>query len=253
MTWPIQLEPRIPDGIEPIVAIRAFRYDVRADPPGLFSLGGTGLCWSRRGWTRATCWICTLPPYRDRDHPAPKELCSCGLYALKPNSRSLSLLRPLKKAAWTDGKGFVVGRVQLAGKVIEHELGYRAEMARVVELSPVRGEATAAAVLALAYGADVSVEPLEPVALLDLSGGPGSHTPASAASGAAGKGTVPSGQAARQRDGSTRRVKDLFKRIRRRHNHASCVDPAIAARGRGTRTLVFGWTACILLRLIWNL
>jgi hypothetical protein len=54
--------------------------------------------------------------------------------------------------------GYIYGRVQLAGKVIEHELGYRAELARVMEFLPVKGQERAAEALATVYGARVSLE-----------------------------------------------------------------------------------------------
>jgi hypothetical protein len=55
------------------------------------------------------------------------------------------LLHFAAMAAHTVGRSgmeevFVLGRVELAGKVIEHELGYRAERARIVELIPLRDQ-----------------------------------------------------------------------------------------------------------------
>ncbi|MFP5333289.1 MAG: hypothetical protein ACLGHX_13140 [Acidimicrobiia bacterium] len=52
-------------------------------------------------------------------HRRPEWQCNCGIYALKDPSK-------------VDGR--VVGRVALEGIVIEHEDGYRAERARIIEL-----------------------------------------------------------------------------------------------------------------------
>lgn len=46
----------------------------------------------------------------------------------------------------------VLGRVLLAGKVIEHAEGYRAERARIAELIPVKGTEGTVARLAAALG-----------------------------------------------------------------------------------------------------
>jgi hypothetical protein len=43
----------------------------------------------------------------------------------------------------------VLGRAELAGKVIEHEYGYRAERARIVQLIPIRGSQRLVRILAL--------------------------------------------------------------------------------------------------------
>ena len=47
---------------------------------------------------------------------------------------------------------YVLGRVLLAGKVIEHAQGYRAERARIAELILVRGTEGTVAPLAAALG-----------------------------------------------------------------------------------------------------
>jgi hypothetical protein len=46
----------------------------------------------------------------------------------------------------------VLGRVLLAGKVIEHDEGYRAERARIAELIPVKGTERTVELLAAALG-----------------------------------------------------------------------------------------------------
>jgi hypothetical protein len=54
----------------------------------------------------------------------------------------------------------VLGRVELAGKVIEHEWGYRAERARIAELIPFRGTEQSVMILAARLGLPIS-EPVD--------------------------------------------------------------------------------------------
>src|SRR5205823_7564114 len=73
-------------------------------------------------------------------HEVPHEGCTCGLYAAKELGPVLPLARMLLTSA-TGGvvspTTAIVGKVQLAGKVIEHEHGYRAERARIAEILPI--------------------------------------------------------------------------------------------------------------------
>ena len=55
--------------------------------------------------------------------------------------------------------GVVLGRVQLAGKVIECTLGYRAERARISELISIPGDRRSAAELALRLGLPLAALP----------------------------------------------------------------------------------------------
>jgi hypothetical protein len=77
------------------------------------------------------CPVCSSPA------EVPDEACSCGFYALRDLTpeliRAVAFYRKLK---WS---GRVVGRVLLAGKIVEHEMGYRAQLARIAELIPVEG------------------------------------------------------------------------------------------------------------------
>jgi hypothetical protein len=52
----------------------------------------------------------------------------------------------------------IVGRVQLAGKVIEHAQGYRAEHARVVEVLPIEGRGRLTESVAARFGVTVGGE-----------------------------------------------------------------------------------------------
>lgn len=68
---------------------------------------------------------------------APDEGCTCGFYALKSVDDAaimVSFRRPRTEVL--EPHGVVLGRVELAGKVIEHDRGFRAERARVADLIP---------------------------------------------------------------------------------------------------------------------
>jgi len=111
------------------------------------------------------------------------------MYALKEIDRPmlLPLLFPDRRQ--------ILGSVHLAGKVIEHESGYRAERARVVQLLPTLRQREDAVALALAYGADtgdlseivdlakidnLARAPLPPVRPIFVRVPPGSRPPARA-------------------------------------------------------------------------
>jgi hypothetical protein len=149
---------RIPDAIEPLIGFRAWFFSV-VGKVSLLSLshGVPGLtsAWdgANRQWVTATCPTETigrsqvapdslkrqleairakvgwLPEVRFDPHSVPGEYCSCGFYAMKT---LLSVEEPL-------GPHVILGRVELAGKVIECSTGFRAERARIVELTPVMG------------------------------------------------------------------------------------------------------------------
>jgi hypothetical protein len=126
------VEPdRIPDGIEPLVGYRMWSVSLEHRHASLHSL----TCSEDRPcpWDRApSAWI-TATCNLDMGHEAPGEGCACGIYALK----SLPDLIASAGMGWLGET--VLGRVELAGKIIEHDTGYRAERARVVELIPIEG------------------------------------------------------------------------------------------------------------------
>jgi DNA-binding CsgD family transcriptional regulator len=122
----------IPDGIQPIVAYRLWTYVLTKGGGSLHSLTcqGIRLCpWEDAGpgWVVASCTGI-------QGHAAPANQCSCGVYAVASVSELLRHAEPFERG---DGVGALMGRVELAGKVIEHERGYRAEKARIVEFIPV--------------------------------------------------------------------------------------------------------------------
>ena len=132
-----------PDLIEPIVAYRAWRYTASERTVRLFpitatpeDLGGEnaweGACLA---WVRASC-----PTLDGGTHLAPDEGCSCGFYAMKRPDAVATFTAKSQARTYPDdddmSNSVVFGRVELAGKVIEHEIGYRAERARIAELIP---------------------------------------------------------------------------------------------------------------------
>ena len=132
-----------PDLIEPIVGFRAWRYTTNErrvqlfpfnlTPEDFFEKNVWDGAWT--GWVTASC-----PGTDERGHVAPDENCSCGFYAMKSDDDLTSFAEAiLIQSHPPEDEGFdgaVFGRVHLAGKVIEHELGYRAERARIAELIP---------------------------------------------------------------------------------------------------------------------
>jgi hypothetical protein len=143
---------RVPDGIEPISAYRAWSYVMQGSRAKLFPLGSfAGLTapspWdgAETGWVVATCSMAD-------DDPAgvPDEGCTCGFYAVK----TLPMLLRMFGQHWDPSfefeavLGSILGRIELAGKIIEHDRGYRAERARIAELIPCEGQQESAGRLA---------------------------------------------------------------------------------------------------------
>ncbi len=157
------LDP-VPDAITPLTGYRMWRVVFEGDEPTFLPLNMPTPEWNgaAAGWVSASC-LHGLPAsigptgspvvwpggrridrlaFRS-EHHVPEEACSCGFYALKELDPDLLILArhgfPIGDAEDGSEQHVVIGRVELAGKVIEHERGYRAERARIVELIPVRG------------------------------------------------------------------------------------------------------------------
>lgn len=147
---------RVPDGIQPIVAYRAWHVEERR---GRIVLKGAAYraTWEPGGWSRAECFANNHPRHRGRSSggETPSEGCTCGFYAVK----ELSAIPGPILGGWD--RSVLVGKVELAGKVIEHDRGYRAERARVVELLPAPGQEALAERAAATYGVPVSNELIE--------------------------------------------------------------------------------------------
>lgn len=149
-----------PDLIEPIVGYRAWHYTT-SDGVQLFPLNAPAGLLAKSEWEDAwKAWVtssCPLP--RDVTHLAPDEDCTCGFYALKsPEDVAEFTAAIIFQAAASraeGGDGAVLGRVRLAGKVIEHETGYRAERARIAELIPTTTDAGTTLALASRLGLPV--------------------------------------------------------------------------------------------------
>jgi hypothetical protein len=109
------------------------------------------------GWVTSVCRL-----DRAEAHPAPHESCTCGFYAVKHPDHSevletIVLYQVAGKPMSESGvrSGMVFGRVHLAGKVIEHDLGYRAERARIADLIPTTTDGGITAMLASRLGVAV--------------------------------------------------------------------------------------------------
>jgi len=171
---------RVPDGIEPIVGYRCWCYTVFPDrvslsPLSRFDSGRwVPSVWAgpESRWVEARCLNelaipsevspqipldmppMDLEPFSLPPHEVPMVCCSCGFYAMRDlvpelvNIISESLLL---------AQIHVLGRVLLAGKVIEHDEGYRARRARIAELIPVKGTERTVARLAAALGLPMGV------------------------------------------------------------------------------------------------
>ena len=147
------LAVRIPDLIEPFEGYRSWSYWVEDGRARLYPLsarfwGHDSSTWegSWRGWVTAAC---PRDPFGS-SHEAPGEDCSCGFYAMKD---PLDVIHHWPPTHFDEGagacSGLVSGRVALAGKVIEHEKGFRAERARISELIAAPGGIRGTALVAM--------------------------------------------------------------------------------------------------------
>jgi hypothetical protein len=179
---------RIPDGIEPIVGFRCWQYAMYptgawlgspsrygSSPSGRSLWKGAGSRWvearcllsrdrahryigtcgcgvaAEFGFPADGCPVCSSPP------EVPDEACTCGFYAMR--DLTPELIEAVAPSWNWELSGRVVGRVLLAGKVIEYEMGYRAQLARIAELIPVEGTEWAVRQLAERLGLPVGLTP----------------------------------------------------------------------------------------------
>jgi Bacterial regulatory proteins, luxR family len=173
---PARSDPRpTPDGITPLVGYRYWTLAVLGERWTLRSMNGelvyevtVDQAVEQRddAWLVARCLI--------NAHDAPEESCTCGFYAVK----SFSALKSSPGLLWSAASRAmahpeatthrVAGRVHLAGKIVEHDLGYRAELMRIAELRPFRGTEQIVARFAQCLGVPAG-EPFDPT---DPSGAP---------------------------------------------------------------------------------
>jgi hypothetical protein len=152
---------RVPDGIEPISAYRAWTYSIERGRAHLFPLS-SGSASSFTEWEGASSGWVTASCRAGNGHEVPLEGCRCGFYSVKDLQEAIGLALPMRPIGTQAGFDCVVlGRVLLSGKVIEHEIGYRAERARIAELIPFRGSERSVMVLANRLGVRMAaaVEP----------------------------------------------------------------------------------------------
>jgi hypothetical protein len=97
--------------LEPVVAMRTWWLALRGGGPLLLPVVAGARPWPIRRPARAVC-------RRHRRHPVPAADCVCGLHATDDEGR----LRRTR----TPG---VVGTVAMWGRVVQHDRGYRAELA----------------------------------------------------------------------------------------------------------------------------
>lgn len=142
--------PSVPDGITPLIGYRLWRVIEEGGEIVLSPLNFESRDWvgATSGWVSSTCggselWVSPEGELEWPDrHRAPGEECACGFYAMKQLTPEMLLgasSRHAHRVGSRSDERLVLGRVQLAGKIVEHELGYRAERARIVELIPIRG------------------------------------------------------------------------------------------------------------------
>jgi hypothetical protein len=140
---------RVPDAIEPLIGYRAWSFVLDPRRASLFPImmrrdleAPSPWDGAHRDWVSASCG--GFAPHLSDDmsprHDVPDEGCACGFYATKTLAVFLG--------SWLFRRDCILGRVELAGKVIECTAGYRAQRARIVELIPLRGTEPAAIRLA---------------------------------------------------------------------------------------------------------
>ena len=113
--------------------------------------------WPARERFDATCRRGSAAYWGDEPpagHRAPDPGCDCGVYAFKRREDAEQLAREK-----VDGDVIAVGRVSLWGRVIETELGFRAERAYPYDLVLLGGSDELARRIRQEYAVDVSTAP----------------------------------------------------------------------------------------------
>lgn len=88
-------------------------------------------------------------------HEAPQPECDCGVWAVKTEEQMLGVLARYSRQKAV-AQTFAYGRVQMWGRVFEHNLGYRSQYARPVELTVITRDDDLVADLAAFYGCPVT-------------------------------------------------------------------------------------------------
>ena len=118
---PFRVTPRVPDRVEVITAWRAWCVDYDQEEGYRLEALGRDAIWEPRKIFRAVC-------DEDEEHPAPCADCQCGIWAFKELDGLVAAIGNKYGAVR------VLGNVQLWGRVIETENGYRAQYAYPSEL-----------------------------------------------------------------------------------------------------------------------
>lgn len=125
---------RVPDLIEPFYGWRCWTVE----PSTRHGLALTSIYfpyeWPADYPALATC---NLEPGSQHHGPVPGDDCICGLHAAKTIEGAVAYMpRHLRgfPALISQSTTFVLGRVKLTGDVIEGEVGFKGEKARVAEL-----------------------------------------------------------------------------------------------------------------------
>jgi hypothetical protein len=138
--------PVIPDFISPIVGYRVWNWHANE----LKSVNG-------EVWRPGRALTANCPK---GNHEPPADGCSCGVYAAKSYQHLQEIIYPSKFA---EAFAFVHGEVYLWGKVVEHDLGYRAQFAcpkSLVLPSNIDPRLETSRLESLmVYGADISIPP----------------------------------------------------------------------------------------------
>lgn len=108
--------------------------------PRLAAIAGNGAMWDRA----------TLARCNHGSHDAPHSDCSCGLWAIKDETKLMGILQAYNACAY--------GRVQMWGRIVEHKDGYRAQYAKPIDITWIDGDQETADQLAAFYGCSVKVE-----------------------------------------------------------------------------------------------
>ncbi len=85
----------------------------------------------------------------------------CGIHAFKDRADAAAFPRSWERLRFSGPLGpeeYVIGQVSLWGRVVEHEAGYRAELAYPYALFLSPGQERFASGLASAYAVDVAVD-----------------------------------------------------------------------------------------------
>lgn len=125
----------------------AERYDRGENPfvgllsPALHSVG------VQHRWQKTETARCTQT--HDPRHESPAVACSCGIWGLKDEEYLCRALANYGSCAY--------GRVQMWGRIVEHDHGYRAQYAKPFSITLVGADATpeTAAAIELEYGCEV--------------------------------------------------------------------------------------------------